>query len=296
MPKVAVSGLPDVAGLEGLVEQDNLVADSDKGTPAPAAEPQTTQQPAVPKPDTTPKPVPPRNEFGQFKTPDDLLKAYKEVQGFSTRMAQENKATEEKLAQLQERLELMQYQRPVPQVQQSSPERDFDSLFIENPQKAVSEVASQAVRQQIQTTRLAEVLDEENAKNPQDYQERLAYANQLSQQFPQLAASPTGVRKLFQMADQYRKADYQRKGMAFVKAVIGEDVDFEKFKAAIKKDQSPQTQIANNAYMPDTTSSTRTGPQPEKIPSNETEIQDAVKKGDIDAVLNAQFRALGLRT
>ncbi len=278
-----VNDLPNVEGLERIISQD-ILQKSDKGTPATA-----TAAPVVPVSDKTPKSEKPRNELGQFKSPDDLLKAYKEVQGFSTRMAQEKKVTEEKLAQLQERVELMQYQRPVSQQQQAPQEKDFDSLFIENPQQAVAGVAMQAVRSQIQTTRLAEVLDEENIKNPQDYQERLAYANQLSQQYPQLAVSPQGVRKLFQMADQYRKADYHKKGMAFVKAVMGDDVDFEKFKAAIKKDTATQAKLINNAYMPDTSTGIRSDTGKTQN-AHDAQISEAAQKGDVDGVIKGIFQ------
>ena len=286
-----VSGLPNVTGLESLVSEDNLEP-SDKGTPAPETAPETVTVTAPEKPSKTAQP---RNELGQFKTSDDLLKGYKEIQGAFTRMAQEKKQTEEQLAQLQEQLDLMRYRQPVV-TQQAPPQgKNFDSQFIENPEQAVTTIAQQTVRQQIHTARLAEVLEDEQAKNPQEYQERLAYATQLSQQYPQLAVSAPGVKKLFEMADKYRKVEYQKRGMEFVRAVVGEDVDFEKFKSLVKKDQSAQTQQINNAYMPDTTTSNRTGTEPDKTNAHEAEIQNAVNKGDIDGVLNGLFRKQGLR-
>ncbi len=278
-----VLGLPDVKGLE------NLAGVSDSVTPD-----KVQVQPALPQ-DEPVKSEKPRNELGQFKSSEDLSKAYKELQGFATRTAQENKAFKEEMASLRENMELLKYSRPVQPPPQQQPGKDFDSMFIENPQQAVAKVASQEVQRQMQTIRIAEVLDEEHDKNPQEYQERFAYANQLGNQYPQLTSTSAGVKKLFKMADESRKVDYQKRGMAFVKAVIGEDVDFESFKAALRKDKPPQAIHTNNAYMPDTTTSNRTGPETEKITSHEAEIQAAVKKGDIDAVLNAQFKALGLR-
>ena len=285
-----IDGLPNVIGLENLEGLSDAVT-SDKGQVAPAAAQTQVQAPVVPVKPTEEKP---RNALGQFKTPEDQNEGYKQLQGFATRIAQENKELKENFAKLQESVELMRYRQPPPQPQPQG--KDFDSLFIENPQQAVAAVASQAVQKQMQTIRIAEVLDEENDKNPQEYQERFAYANQLGSQYPQLTQSSAGVKKLFRMADEARKVDYQKRGMAFVKAVIGEDVDFDKFRAALRKDQSTQINQSTNAYMPDTTTSSRTGPETEKIPSHEAEIQTAVKKGDIDAVLNAQFKALGLRT
>jgi hypothetical protein len=282
-----VKGLPNVAGLENLKGLENI-ATTDKATTAPKIE---AQPPKTEKPATT---EPSKAGLDQFKTPEALLAAYKEVQGFSTRIAQENAEIKRKFAELQQRQELAQYQRPVAQPQQQ-PQGNFDSMFIANPQEAVAAVAAQTVQRQLQTIRIAEVLDEENGKNPQEYQERFAYANQLGNQYPQLTTSAAGVKKLFRMADEYRKTDYQKRGMEFVRAVIGEDVDMEKFRLAVRKDQTGQTTQTNNAYMPDTTSSNRTGPETGKTSSYDTEIADAVKRGDPDAVLNAQFRQLGLR-
>jgi hypothetical protein len=100
------------------------------------------------------------------------------------------------------------------------------------------------------------------------------------------------------MADKYRAADYQNKGRAFLHATFGEDIDLEKFKAAIKKDQAgtPQANQTNNAYMPDSTISSRSGPESDKQTSSESEVHAAVKKGDPDAVISAMFKGLGLRT
>jgi hypothetical protein len=210
-------------------------------------------------------------------------------------VAQENKQLKDQLEQLQEQMELTRFRPPVVPQPQQAQNQDFDSLFIQNPKQAVATVASQAVQKQIHAARIAEVLEEENAKNPNEYQERLSYANQISQQFPQLVTSPTGVRKLFQLADKYRRADYQNKGMAFVKAVMGEDVDFEKFKSMVKKDQAPTPQNNNYAYMPDNSIPSRSGSESGKQTSAESDVQAAVKKGDPDAVIHALFKERGLR-
>jgi hypothetical protein len=270
-------GLPDVKGLEGFVSQDI----QDKVTPTPEiqAQPPKTEQS--------------RNALGQFKTQEDLVTSYKELQGFSTRVAQENKELKDNLAKTQaqftEQMELMKYQRPVQNVQ--PPQRDFDSMFIENPQQAVASVAAQMVHTQMMQSRVAEALEVEHIKNPSEYQERFAYAQQLSIQYPQLTQSAPGIRKLFEMADKFRKEDYQKKGMAFVKAVIGEDADFDKFKVLLRKEEAGKLTQTNNAYMPDTSSSSRSGTDSDTRKTGyDTEIQASVAKGDVDNVIANLFR------
>ena len=299
MPE-GIEGLPNVEGLTEFVADDQT---SDKGTPAPQTE--QTQHEEQPQANQTPQATagPEELNLEQFKNPKDILKSYKEIQGFTTRVAQENKQLKEQLASIQENMELMRLQQPPPVAQQrpQAQQKDFDSLFIENPQQAVAAVASKAVQQQMHKAMLAQVLDEEYGKNPNDYDDRFAYANRISQQYPQLLASPVGVRKLFQMADKYRVADYQQKGMAYVRALAGgQDVDYDKFISLIKKDQTgqpaAQTNQINNAYMPDnSTSSNRSGPESGKQTSHEAEIQSAVKKGDPDAVIASLFKERGLR-
>ena len=264
-------GLPDVKGLEGFIQDGQ-----DKAPVAPVKE-------------QKPKTEQPRNELGQFKTQEDLVASYKELQGFSTRVAQENKELKDNFAKLMEQQELMKYQRPVQNVQ--PPQRDFDSMFIENPQQAVSSVAAQAVQQQMLQGRVAEALEEEHIKNPSEYQERFAYAQQLSNQYPQLTQSAPGIRKLFEMADKFRKEDYHRKGMAFVKAVIGEDADFEKFKVLLRKEEAGKLTQTSNAYMPDTSSSSRSGSETDsRKPGYDSAIADGVAKGDVDSVISNLFK------
>jgi hypothetical protein len=198
-------------------------------------------------------------------------------------------------------MDLMKFRQPVVQPQQQAPQQQphgkgFDEMFIENPQAAVATVAAATTQQQIRAARMAEALEEESIKNPAEYGERYSYANQLAQQYPQLATSSAGIHKLFEMADKYRKQDYQKKGMEFVKSVFGEDVDFEKFKSAIKKDQVSQPNIANNnAYMPDTSNLNRLGPESQSRQAGlETEIAAHAAKGDVDNVIAGLFKqALG---
>jgi hypothetical protein len=289
-----------VQGLENFLS-------SDKGEGAPNQQVANPQQNAEPPIQTKQTPAPNQNpeelNLEQFKNPKDILKSYKEIQGFTTRVSQENKALKEQLAQLQENMDLMKFRQPVIQPQQQSPQqhphgKGFDEMFIENPQAAVATVAAATTQQQIRAARMAEALEEESIKNPAEYNERYSYANQLAQQYPQLATSSAGIHKLFEMADKYRKQDYQKKGMEFVKSVFGEDVDFEKFKSAIKKDQVTQPNIAdNNAYMPDTSNLNRLGPESNSRQTGlDTEIAAHVAKGDVDSVIKGLFKQADLGT
>src|SRR5512139_2440326 len=45
-------------------------------------------------------------DLAQFKNPKDLLKGYKEIQAYTTRVSQENKTMKEQLAKINEELEM----------------------------------------------------------------------------------------------------------------------------------------------------------------------------------------------
>ena len=59
-------------------------------------------------------------DLGQFKKPEDLLKSYKEIQGYTTKVAQENKALQEKLTAYEQQLQMIQMQQQY-QPQQAPP-------------------------------------------------------------------------------------------------------------------------------------------------------------------------------
>jgi len=144
MPE-STDGLPDIAGLADFVAANTDI--QDKGTPEPIVEPQAAAAaPADPeKPEIT--------DLAQFKTPKDMLKSYKEIQSFTTKVSQENKALKEQLAQMQEFLEIQKLQsapQPTPAQQ-----KKFDEQFIEDPEKAVE----YAVERKLQTARVADVLE-----------------------------------------------------------------------------------------------------------------------------------------
>jgi hypothetical protein len=224
------------------------------------------------------------------------LKSYKEIQGFTTRVSQENKektkAIEElqaKLSQLQEDAELRQYQASVPP---QASNRSFEEMFIENPEQAITAKAMEIAN----TQRITEVLEEKRFENPEDFQERMAYIQMLTQQpqYNRLQYSPKGVQKLFEIADKTRAQMLTKKAHESLKALFGDDVDLDKLKALARKDG---TQTTNNqsttanplhAYMPDSGTSYRTG-QDVNMNVNDLERRkhEAIAAGDADTVAGA---------
>jgi hypothetical protein len=271
-------GLPDVdlgPVLDDLKQQDK---DQQQQQQPQDTATQDQQQPAIEHPD--------RNEFGQFKSKDELLTGYKELQGFSTRTSQENKSLKDKNTELERELELMRsgqsnYQPPGQQ------QTNFDETFVENPQAAIAE--------QVRLQRIAEILEEEQVENPQEFQERYAYVQMLGQKYPHLTKSPTGVKKLFGEADKFRTEQAKtnaHKSFNLLFGVEPTEENIQKFKQAMGITETQQTQQQTNigdAYMPDSTSSTRTGADTDQKPNRDQAIKQAVDDGDADAVLDNLF-------
>ncbi len=272
-----VDGLPAIDGLADFVAA-NSDGQQDKGNGQVAANvdsPDKPDQKAEPDKDL---------DLAQFKNPKDLLKSYKEIQSFTTRVSQENKALKDQLSQLQEAIEMQRLQQAQPMAPQAAGKK-FDEQFIENPEMAVE----LAVERKLQTARVADVLEAEEAKNPAEFQERYSYAMRLRQYYPQLSRTPAGVSKLFELADRYRTEDMRRNADKFAKHLFGEDVDLEKFRALVAKDKQQATNNNRNAYMPDTSTGTR--PEPGKnLNAHEAQISAAAEKGDIDGVLQGIFK------
>jgi hypothetical protein len=271
-------GLPDVEGLAAFVQANTEdKAQTNTEDPAKKAEPAKQSQQAD------------QLNLGQFKTPEDLLKAYKEVQGFSTRVAQESKQKDALLQQLQEQLSMLQVapvQQPAPQASQKS----FDELFIQNPEAAIAQVVNHNVRQGIQMAQIEGVLEEEAKKSPAEFNERYAYAQLMARQYPQAVQTAAGVRQLFKLGDQHRKEAMRRNAKRSISELFGDDVDLDKFKNLIRKDQQETNQNQNLAYMPDTTMSTRSGADTGAPGAQPNAIAEAVQRGDVDSVISSLFK------
>ncbi len=290
------SGLPKVAGLDkvfGNADDQINQPPADKDYPKASVQDVTAQQQVTaPLEDGQAQTMTDDEILAQFKSTKDLLKSYKEIQGFTTRVSQENKAKDKVIAELQENynklkeeMEIRKFQAPVAAQQQS---RSFNDLFIENPEQAFELKAMQVAN----TQRIAEVLEDEESKDRKKFPERLAYVKMLAQnpEYQQLTYSPRGVRKLFELADTSRKESMERNAHEILTNLVGGDLDIEKFKALVRKDQQPNTQstTANpiiNAYMPNTRTSTRTGADIDNQTNDlEREKQEAVKTGDASKV------------
>lgn len=283
--EVSESGLPKIEGLDLFVKQDEASVE-DKG-----AQQQEQQIQAPSTEGQAPKEMTDEEVLAQFKSTKDLLKSYKEIQGYTTRVSQENKEKarqiEElntRLNQLQEEMELRRFQPQRPQPQQ---QKSFEELFIENPEMAITMKANEIATAQ----RIREVAEEEYNKNPQEYVERSAWVQRLAQdpRLQSLSFSPQGVRKLFQIADDTRKKSLQQNAHRAIKEIFGENVDLDKLRGLLStsgNSTSTNPQTPNlNAYMPDTRTSTRTGADMNlQINDIKAQKEEALKKGDVSGV------------
>ncbi len=287
-----VSGLPDVPGLEAVVR--DMVA-QDKGPIVQQQAQQAGQQQQVVQPPSQQASGQPQEQLSDFdlsmlNNPKNMLKSYKEIQGYTTRISQENKELRDKIAAIEEENELRKFypqqpvQQPQYQPQQPNGQQDF----------------TVAVAQQVQTQLIASVLEEEDAKNPEEFQERLAYVRMLAQspKFAPLASSHRGVRKLFEEADKYRDKDIEKKARASVSKIFGDDIDIDRLRQAFKKDgaQQPnqtnaQQTVHNLALLPDTNTSFRTAQDTNaQRAAFHQERTNAVAQGDPDTVIASIFR------
>ncbi len=266
MPKDDITGIPDV-DLTPILDQ---------------IEETQQEEPKEAKVDK------PRNKYGQFTKKDgtldedSILKSYKEIQGFATKVSQENKTTKEQLAQIQERLELAKYQPP-PVYQQQQYQVDSAQTDDNNPMKVFG------------IMRVAEVLEEEKEKNATDFQERYAYAQMVSREYPQLSTSARGVKKLFELGDKLRTEQLKKNAGKALESIFGKplgDQEIARLRAVVEGEQSQQQkQNKNNmnAYMPDTSTSTRTGADQNQNPNFDLKISESVKQGDVDGVIKSLF-------
>lgn len=230
-------------------------------------------------------------ESTPFKKEEDLVKGYKEIQGFATKVSQENKALKEEMARLQEERNIANI-RPV-NATPSMGEFDVNTL-IDKPREVISSV----IQEQLIIKDTAEILEEEINKvngNTVVFQNKYNVVRQISNdpRYSHLTKSKAGVRKMFEMAGKYMEQSMKTNARQALETLIGGPVDDEgmaKFSEMIrsKKQQQQTSQQANNAYMPEVTMGTHTV-ENQKI-SVDTDIKNAVDKGDVDAVLQGLFK------
>jgi len=277
--------LPNIPGLEGIAAQ---IAAGDGGGDNGTGLHQEDNSQVYPAKTPDGKQV-------QFKTIEDAFKAYAEVQGFASRLANENKEMKEQLNQALSTLETFQLslqQAPVanPSV---SHNQDFDAAFIQNPEQAIAAKVAATVQQ----SRIAEVLQDEEIKNKAEFKERYVYAKQVVSMNPGLINSAAGIRKAFELGDQQRQNDLRAQGERFLKMTFGDETDIEALKKQFKKNVTSPSSTGgggNNinqsfTYMPETGMHTGTRPQTDKT-GYQAQINESASKGDIDATVDAVFR------
>ena len=269
MAEEKIEGLPDVdlsaivADLESNQDKDQKPEVKDEGKP---------------------------QDWGQFKNRDGslnqegLLKSYKEIQAAFTRVSQDNKTTREQLAQMNEQVELARLATiQAPQVNPQTGEEDETIV-------------------KYTTMRISETLEEEAEKNKDnlgnvnvsEFNERYAYAQAVSRQYPQLARSARGVKKLFELGDKLRTESLKKNAGKALESIFGGPLTEEenaRLVKLIKGDKAIQkTNNLSNAYMPDTSTSTKSGSDQNQSPNSELQIKESVEKGDVDGVISALFK------
>jgi hypothetical protein len=228
----------------------------------------------------------------QFKNKEALIKSYKEIQGAFTRTTQELKELKEANEKLKEQNEISQYRTP--QNYQNTNDIDFDDLIVQDPRKAIESVNASTYRQM----RIAEVLEELQDENADEFQRRYAFANALSQnpQYSHLANSPVGIKKLFKLGDKLREEETKKSASKTLEAILGGPVDEQKIAklrevlGTANKQQQQSTQLGN-VYMPDTSDTYRPGldSQTDLKKDYDEKARKAENEGDIDGVIEAAF-------
>jgi len=232
-------------------------------------------------------------DLGQFKNPKDLLKSYKEIQSWATKISQEKKDLERQLAEEREQRELAQYQPPVQQVPQNT-------IFNNQIQPDQPQYMT---REEFATSRIAEVLEEEahkDGKPDPDFRERYAFAQMMASEYPNLARTPVGVRKLFELGDKRRMESLRKNANKALESIFGgplNDEETQRLVKLVKGDKATQQQTSNlNAYMPDTSTSTMSGQNQNQLPNADLKIKESVKKGDVDGVIRGLLEKADILT
>ena len=239
-----------------------------------------------------------QEDLAQFKTQQDLLKSYKEIQAAFTRVSQENKQLKEQggnpneIAELQEQLNSLREEAELMrlQPQQPSVSKSFDDSWMESPEATIDDRVAHKVAQ----ARIEDALELEYTNNPVEYQARYADADALARdpRYANLAKSPGGVHKLFKIADENREKRLKMTSQKSLEYLLGENPTEEqlaRFRSMLTGDSKPNKQN-NNAYMPDGSTSTKSGADSDSDQDNSRAIREAVNKGDVDGVLDEMFK------
>jgi hypothetical protein len=245
------------------------------------------------EPPVKPQVEPPKQDLGQYKSPEEVLKAYKEIQGFATKVSQENKALKEQYSsQLKELQEQLEYARMVQQQQPYVPPPQPQQM-----QQGFEEPLEMKIDRTVAVREIAGVLQDEQVKNPNEFHERYAFAQMAGNKYPWHKNSAGGVRKLFEEGDKLRTEYQKRSAMRALESIFGgplNEQEITKLKTMVRGEGAitQQQSYQSNAYMPETSTSTQSGQNQNRMPNIESEINESAKKGDVDGVIKGMFSKL----
>ncbi len=241
---------------------------------------------------------------GTFKGTKELMQGYKDIQGAFTKLTQDTKQKDDTISQLQQQIQDLKREKelntPSPffmQQDQNQTTTQPSDTFYSGDESAVRQTSAQTY----QTMRIAEVLEEEHLKDQPNFMGRYGAVQVLAQQYPHLKSTGAGVRKLFQLADEQIEKDRKNAAYKGLETLLGRqptDEDLSKFRQSFGEPQTDQTQTTqmtqttqtkDNAYMPDTTFSSRTGVEQTKI-DYDAEIEKATAEGDYEKVTQLTFQ------
>lgn len=227
------------------------------------------------------------------KNPQNILKSYRELQAAFTKTVQEKKAFEEqamRTKELEEQLEIEKMKVNIPQ--QSFVPQNFTEDLSNNPELAIEKKVESAVA----TREIINVLQEEDQKNHTEFQERYAFAQMAKQRYPHLAMTGSGVRKLFEIGDKLREEQLKKNAAKAMEAIFGGPLNEEEISRLVtlvkgKSTIPSQKQTQNlNAYMPETSTTTKIGSESELKQNIDLEIKKSVQEGDVDGAIAAVFK------
>ena len=203
--------------------------------------------------------------------PKEALKHFKEIQGFASRVSNEKKALEEENAAIKEQLaqheEAIKFGQPVAPYVPGGSGAPSQGYYTEDD-----------LEKWATTREIKKVASKERIKDIKAFPQRWGMVLQLGQEFPHLTYSGEGVEELFKKAD-VRLKDTTR-DMAF--AALDQPEMQEKIREIVSG--KPATVPSPGAYMPDSTTSTRTGPTQTKKKDYDAEIKEAKSRGDYNKV------------
>ena len=274
MPKSDIEGIPDV-DLTPIM--DDLKEQTQGDQPGNSSDTNTQNQ----EPTQTDVKKEVQRDLAQFKDEQALLKGYKELQAFATKTSQENKMLKAKIQEVEEQISLSQ----VPSQPAQIP--GFEERYVDDPQGAIQEA--------VLLQRTTEILEDEQEKDPQGFNERYAYAQRVIQQYPNLGMSARGIKKAFELGDKLKKDMLKQTTNMALESVFGEALTEEEQQRLIKLVKGDKRIKGNkpnksDAYMPDTSMSNRRSSDARPETDAETKQSEAAAQGDVDGVLDAMFQ------